>query len=473
MMKLFKQPAIQQMSDFIPPFPPRHKKALGPIDTLKYARRDLLSIWPEEAFRLQFMGTKIINRSVFIANCPDVIRHVFETHHANYEKKSPLMRKALEPLLGDGLFISDGATWQKHRAIEAPLFSPEQVAKYSEVMIATTENYVQRWTTIKPGSTLDVFSEMKQLSADIICRTLFGDQLGAEQIVQIVTSFVEYQSATEQMDFTTFFGLPGWIPGLGSSSANKEKAANASKRIHDIVDNTIAQGVKNGNQDTVLAHFLNRHGDKNTDNALTTEQIRNELIVLFMTGYETTACTLAWTWYLISQCPEVENRLHQEVDQVLGSNAATFADFTQLNYTRAIIEETMRLYPPVPLLSREASADDTIRRRPIPAGSIILVVPWLLHRHELLWENPNHFIPERFLDDAPIKPDQFAYIPFSVGPRACVAKFFGTVETTLCLAILARHFRLALPKGQSVSHECRMNLRPKDNLPMQITPRSA
>jgi cytochrome P450 len=453
------------MTEFIPPFTKRHAQSLSAFDTLKYARRDLLSIWPEEAFRLQFMGTKIVNRWIFIANCPEVVRHVFVEKHANYEKKSPLMRKALEPLLGDGLFISDGDIWQQHRNMEAPLFTPEHVAHYSKVMIQATEERVKSWSLLKPDATLNVLPEMGQLAAEIICRTLFGNQLGADQAAQVVKHFADYQAAIEQMDVSTFFGLPSWLSGV--TGMNRGAATKAAKHIHQIVDKVIADGVKSDNKECLLALMLSLQGKEN----VSTQQIRNELIVLFMAGHETTANTLAWAWYLISQCPDVERRLHEEVDQVLGSRSATFDDFSKLTYTRAIIEETMRLYPPVPILSREASANDTIRNRAIPAGSIMLVVPWLLHRHQLYWDKPDHFIPERFLPDATVKPRKFAYIPFSVGPRVCLAKHFGTVETTLCLAILARHFRLRVPEGQVVSHECRLTLRPKNNLPMQITPR--
>jgi len=454
------------MTDFIPPFPTRHKKTLGPLDTLKYARRDLLSIWTENAFDRQFMATKIINRSVFIANHPEIVRYVFLTNHANYEKKSALMRKALAPLLGDGLFISDGATWQKHRELETPMFSTEQVAKYSEVMIKTTEERVQQWSLFKSGSVIPVLPQMGQLTAEIICRALFGNQLGAEQAAQVVQSFADYQAVIGQMDINTFFGLPSWIPGIKTG-----KATVAAKAIHTIVDKVIAEGEKSGNADTLLAQFLKFQSETVTANTLTREQIRNELIVLFMAGHETTANTLAWAWYLISQCPDVEQRLHDEVDAVLGNRSATFADVAKLTYTRAVIEETMRLYPPVPILSREAIGDDTIRKRHIPAGSIMLVVPWLLHRHKQYWNKPDHFIPERFLDDAPVKPDRYTYIPFSIGPRVCIGKYFGTVETTLCLAILARHFRLQVPEGHQVTHECRLTLRPKDNLPMRISAR--
>lgn len=454
------------MTDFIPPFPPRPAKSLTPFETLKYARRDLLSIWPDDAFQMQFMKTKIINRLIFVANCPDLVRYVFLENNANYEKKSPLMRKALEPLLGNGLFISDGATWQKHRSIETPLFSTDQVAKYAEVMVQTAEERVQRWANLAQGTTVQVLAEMGQLTAEIICRALFGNQLGAAHAAEVVSSFADYQAAIEQMDVSTFFGLPSWLPNFKMG-----KAMKAAKRIHEIVDNVIAQGIKNDNKNTLLAHFLQRLGDKNVNEALTSLQIRNELIVLFMAGHETTANTLAWAWYLISQCPEVEQRIHAEVDTVLAKGSANFDSFAQLTYTRAVIEETLRLYPPVPILSRETINDDVIRTRHVPAGSIMLVVPWLLHRHRRYWDKPDHFIPERFLPDAPVKIDKFAYVPFSVGPRVCIAKFFGTVEATLCLAILARYFRLHVPAGHNVSHECRLTLRPKHNLPMILTKR--
>lgn len=454
------------MADFIPPYPKRHQKSLSMLDTLKYARRDLLSIWHENAFDRQFIATKIINRHVFIANHPEIVRHVFLTNHANYEKKSPLMRKALAPLLGDGLFISDGATWHKHRDLETPMFSTEQVGKYSAVMVEATEERIRLWSAIEPGSIVPVLPAMGQLTAEIICRTLFGKQLGAEQSAAVIKSFAAYQAVIEQMDINTFFGLPSWIPGMGAG-----KATAAAKAIHAIVDQVIAACEQNGGKDTLLAQFLKLQSNTPTPTTLTREQIRNELIVLFMAGHETTANTLAWALYLISQCPDVEQRLHDEVDTVLGDRSPTINDVARLGYTRAILEETMRLYPPVPILSREAAAEDMIRNRLIPAGSIMLVVPWLLHRHKQYWQKPDHFMPERFLDDAPTKPDRYVYLPFSIGPRVCIGKYFGQIETILCLAMLSRRFRFRVPEGHTVSHECRLTLRPKDNLPMRISPR--
>ncbi|KAG1694693.1 Phthiocerol synthesis polyketide synthase type I PpsA [Nymphon striatum] len=200
---------------------------------------------------------------------------------------------------------------------------------------------------------------------------------------------------------------------------------------------------------------------------MTKKQIRNELIVLFMAGHETTANVLAWTWYLISQSPEVEKKLHDELDEVLHGRAPEFADVEKLKYTRAILDETMRLYPPVPILSREALEEDTIRGKKVPPGSIMLIVPWLIQRHKKYWDKPDHFIPERFMPDAP-KPTKFTYIPFSAGPRVCLGKNFGIIESVLSIAILAQQFRLSLDEDKEVEHECRLTLRPKGRLPMKI-----
>lgn len=445
------------MTGFIPPFPERHKKTLGPIDTLNYARRDLLSIWPEHAFERQFMAVTLVNRSIFIANCPDVIGYVLETNPGNYEK-SPLVDKALKPLIGE----SETGRWHQQGA--ASFFTVEQVARCSGIMVKATEECIQNWLMLKPGATLEVLPEMHKLSADIIGRVLFGHQAHPERMARLVKYFAEYHAAVEQMGITAFFNLPKWIPNSGLGKAEK-----AAKNIHHLIDQMIAESTKNNAGDSLLGQLLHTQGRANE--ALTPGQIRKELITLFMIGHETTANSLAWAWYLISQCPEVEQRLHQEVEQVIGSGSVTHNDFSRLSYTRAILEEAMRLYPPVPILFREAAADDTIRNRPIPAGSTLLVVPWLLHRHKSYWDNPDHFIPERFLAEAPVKPKPFTYIPFSVGPNACMAKYFGTVQTTLCLAILAKHFRLQLASGQVITHECRLALRPKGNLPMQLTVR--
>ncbi|HIQ15337.1 MAG TPA: cytochrome P450 [Leucothrix sp.] len=450
------------MSAFIPPFPKRHKKEINPFQALYYAKNDLLSIWDEAAFSDEFTSQKILKQHVFVANHPDIIRYVMVENKDNYERKSPQMRRALEPLLGDGLFISDGNTWASRRKIQTPLFDHAHIRMFSEVMISTITEMADDWQSQGDGAQLSVHTEMGKLAAEIIARTLFGEKLGAENSTAVVNAFADYQSVVKQMALSNFLGLPDWFPNVNGKIG---KARKAAKTIHNAIDAIIAKAEKEGHEGTMVAEFIKANQSDNGLDTMTRKQIRNEIIVLFMAGHETTANVLAWTWYLISQSPDVEKKLHNELDQVLGDRPPVMEDIENLPYTRAILDETMRLYPPVPILSRQALKEDTIRGKKIPAGSLMLIAPWLIQRHKKFWKDPDSFIPERFMPGAE-KPIKFTYIPFSAGPRVCIGKSFGITESVLAVAILAQRFRLSLAPDTSVTHECRLTLRPKGSLPM-------
>ncbi len=449
---------------FMPPYPKRHKKRVNPFQALYYARNDLLSMWEESAFRFEFMSQKILKQHVFIANSPDIIRYVMVENKDNYERKSPQMKRALEPLLGDGLFISDGKTWASRRRIQTPLFDSAHIKMYSGTMVSTIEEMANNWQQQGDNTTIEVHTEMAKLAAEIIARTLFGEKLGAENSEAVVSAFADYQSVVKQMALSNFLGLPDWMPNVNAKIGLARKAA---KTIHSAVDAIIALAEEGGHEGTMVAELLKANRMESGDDLMTREQIRNEIIVLFMAGHETTANVLAWTWYLISQAPDVEKKLHQELDEVLGGRTPEFADVEKLKYTRAVLDETMRLYPPVPILSRQALKEDEIRGKKIPAGSLVLIVPWIIQRHQKFWKNPDHFIPERFMPGAE-KPQKFTYLPFSAGPRVCIGKSFGITESVLAIALIAQRFRLTLPANADVKHECRLTLRPKGKLPMTM-----
>lgn len=452
------------MTAFIPPYPKRHKKEINPFQALYYARKDLLSLWDEDAFSDEFMSQKILKQHVFVANCPEIIRYVMVENKDNYERKSPQMKRALEPLLGDGLFISDGKTWASRRRIQTPLFDNAHIQMYSKTMVSTIVEMADNWESQGNGATIEAHTEMAKLAAEIIARTLFGEKLGAENSEAVVNAFADYQSVVKQMALSNFLGLPDWMPNV---NAKIGKAKVAGQTIHNAVDAIIALAEKGGHEGTMVAELLKANKMESGEDLMTREQIRNEIIVLFMAGHETTANVLAWTWYLISQAPDVEEKLHQELTEVLNGRTPEYADVENLKYTRAILDETMRLYPPVPILSRQALKDDDIRGRKVPAGSLMLIVPWLVQRHKKFWKNPDSFMPERFLPSAE-KPKKFTYLPFSAGPRVCIAKSFGITESVLAIAIIAQRFRLTLPPNADVKHECRLTLRPKGKLPMTM-----
>lgn len=451
----------------MPPFPPRPSRRLSAFEVIRRARRSFLEIWEEGAFSHQLSVTRLLTRRIFVCNAPDLVQFAFSTHNASFERKSPQMRHALAPVAGDGLIISDGPIWKSRRKIVGPIIHVSRLRDFAPVMVETAVQMRERWAALPAGATVDVLSEMAELTAEVITRTVFGRELGSERARAVVEGFSEYQRVVGRMDLLSLTGLPDWLPRLRRPALRR-----AVRRIHDVLEEIIASIADRsaGSEGSIVMRLLEAR-DEETGEPLSREAIRNEAAVMFLAGHETTANTLGWVWYLLSQVPEVEARLHAELDTVLGGRVPTLADLPRLGFARAVIEETLRLYPSIPLLAREALVDETIRGRPVPKGSLVIVVPWLLHRHRQLWHKPDHFIPERFLPGSGEPVSKFAYVPFSIGPRICAGMSFGMTEAILCLATLGQSFRLELQPGHVVEPICRLTLRPGDSLPMRLVPR--
>jgi cytochrome P450 len=453
------------MTAFVPPFPPRPGQPLPVFELLRRSRRNLLTMFDDRAFEQQLMSIRILSRQIFICNSPDTVRHALVAANDAFERKSPQMRHALKPLLGDGLFISDGETWRTRRRIIVPAVHGSRMPDFAPLMVEAALETSAQWAQV---AQVDVLAEMAHLTAEIICRAIFGQVLGRTAAHEIVDGFREYQNAIGQLDLLSLIGLPEWLPRPQLPAVRRSVRRIASTLDRLIAEyrsraDTAADGL--ADEPCVLRMLLEATDEHGAP--LDAAALRNEVAVIFMAGHETTANTLAWAWYLLSQAPEVEALLHAELDRVLGGRLPALADLVTLPYTRAVIDETLRLYPPVPLLVREAGRDEVLRRRPVPAGSLVMVVPWLLHRHRLLWELPDHFMPERFLPGRAVH-DRFAYVPFSVGPRVCAGLTFGLTEAVLCLATLAQAHRLVLAPGAVIAPVCRLTLRPGDTVPMQV-----
>jgi cytochrome P450 len=318
-----------------------------------------------------------------------------------------------------------------------------------------------------------MLNEMARLTARVIGRSIFGDSTSDDEAAQVVQGFTEYQRHVEQLDLADSLGLP--FLRYFRNPLRTRKTLKAGEQVHKVIDEIIERCSKNPGDDkfNLISMFLTGNtGPLGKDHAcpLDSTASRNEAIVMFMAGHETTANSLAWAWYLLDKYPEAMKKVQQEVDDVLEGCLPTLDDIDNLPYTRAVFEESMRLYPPVPLLSRQARHADQVEGVSIEKDAIILVVPWLLHRHELFWDEPEAFKPERFLPGA-TRPDKFTYIPFSVGHRVCLGKRFGLVEGITCLAMVAQSFTTRLLESHSVEIECRLTLRPKDGLPMKLVGR--
>ena len=454
--------------DFVPPFPHRPPQVPSIWQRVRLWRQNMLAVFEEQAFDdYEFVRLNLLFRDIFLCNSPRSVEFAFGAHTESFERKSPTHYHLLEPLIGDGLFISYGKLWKQRRRIISGIVHPSRLSDFAPVMVETALETRARWAKLASGE-LDALSEMAQLTAEIICRTVFGRQLGRARALEITEGFSEYQRRIGRFDLIFLLGLPSWFP-----RPHFPAVYGSVRRVHAAIDEVIAtlRVHREGEGTSVISRLFDAR-DEETGAPLDPAALRNEAIVLLMAGHETTANTLAWTWYILSQTPDVEQRLHREIDEVLGDRLPTLADVPKLTYTRAILEEVMRLYPPVPVLSREAGREESFEGVRIRKGSVIIVAPWLLHRHRKLWSKPDHFIPERFLPGSPEPISKFAYIPFSIGPRVCAGMAFGLTESILCVATLAQRFKLRMQPGHQPEAICRLTLRPGEKLPMRLVPRA-
>jgi cytochrome P450 len=452
------------MTGFVPPFPPRPKKPLPFVTAFVRSRRNYLGGFDQKCFEYQFFSTRLLARQVFVCNSPDTVARAFITLHDSFQRKSPQMRHALAPLIGDGLLISDGELWKKRRRIVAPIVHPSRMPVFAPTMIEAANETAERWAGLPQNAPIDALREMAVLTAEIICRAIFGPRLGAEHAEEIVAAFSEYQRHVRYFDLAYMLRLPDWLPRFQPRSARQ-----AARRIHHVLDQIIRRCEERlaSGEPSVIRMLLEAR-DPETGEALDRTAVRNEAAVMFLAGHEGTANSLAWTWFLLSQASEAEERLHAELAEVLGGRLPTLDDVPRLVFTRAVFDEAIRLYPSVPVLARQALRDEVIRNRRIPAGSLIGVVPWLLHRHRLWWDKPDHFIPERFLPENAASRQRYIYVPFGVGPRVCPGQAFGLTEAILCIATLAQRVRLRLAPGAVVEPVGKLTLRPGDALPMLV-----
>ncbi len=459
-------PIIEEKGEdyFIPAHPQPREAEAGFLQVLLGARYSLIDNWMRETYRSGVDSFRILRRQVVVANSPESVKYVMVTRHANFERKSPQMRRALEVLLGDGLFISDGATWMRRRPLVADLVHKKRLPEFAPTMEGVVDAMVERWSSLPQDVEFELIAEMAALTAEIISRTVFGRNLGSEAASQVIEGFGAYQSAIDS------FNLPYWLGAdEGWPVFHTPRMRRAIAQVHAVIDGVIEAHLAGGGDQGSMIDLLIKRNQRSPELALDLTALRNEAATIFMAGHETTATTLAWAWYLISHAPWIEQRLHAEIADACGDRPVRLSDLPRLPWCRAVILETLRLYPPVPLLPRQAREADRIGAIDVEKGALVMVAPWLLHRAEDLWDRPNHFRPERFVNDEKIDP--FVFIPFSVGPRICAGLNFGQDETVLCLAGLAQRFRVRPRPGYRINPVCRLTLRPEQGIPVTVQPR--
>jgi cytochrome P450 len=387
----------------------------------------------------------------------DDIKHVLVDHAARYHKG--LNVRPLKVLLGEGLLTSEGDFWKRQRRLAQPAFHRERLAALVAQMAQATSQLLARWEARPAGEALDLSAELMRLTLSIVARTLFSTDvtLAADRVGRALTVALEETNHR----FLSFVRLPLRVP-----TPRNRAYAGAIRTLDAVVLDIIARRRRGETRGADVLGMLMEARDEDTGEGMSDAQLRDEVMTLFLAGHETTAVALTWTWYLLTQHPEAEARLREEVARVLGDRLPTAADLPRLQYTTRVLEESMRLYPPAWALGREALAPDVIGGEPVPARPTFLVVmlPYVLHRNPRYWPDPERFDPDRFTPERSQGRPRHAYLPFGAGQRQCIGNTFAMMEGTLTLAMMAQRFRLRLVPGQRVELEPLVTLRPRYGL---------
>lgn len=389
----------------------------------------------------------------YLLSHPDHVEWVLQRNARNYLKG--FNRAKIAILLGNGLVVNEGASWLRQRRLMQPAFHRQHLERFAEAMVEEIGKMLERWEIpAATGQPLDAAKEMKHLTRRVIMRTMFGLEEGDEEGERIAQAF-----RTALSTLGVRYLLPLWFGRLplGLNRRFERALAVLDEKVYRIIAERRRDGTKA--HDDLLSMLMEAR-DEESGEPMTEKQLRDEVLLLYLAGHETTANTLSWVWYLLSRHPEARRRVHEEASRILGSRPPAFKDLPQLLYTRMVIDETLRLYPPADTIIRKPLEDDVIGGYRIPAGSGLALSPYVTHHRADLWDNPEGFDPERFAPGKSQGRPRYAYYPFGGGPRQCIGNGFALMEATLVVAAVARRYRLDLIPGQEVKARVKGTLAP-------------
>lgn len=424
-----------------------------PLDFFQSARRQYGNV---VRFRLG-------GNTFHLVSHPEDIKYVLQNNSKNYRKSKAY--ENFEPFLGQGLLTSEGEIWRRDRRLMQPAFHHEHIARFSKIMTDATEAMLEKWhSTQERGEPINVTAEMMQLMLSIVCRTLFSSDISDRASVVRQAFNIVLKHASDRINL--FLTLPQNIPT--QENLRFEEAINTLDRVvFDLINQRRQSGTDTGD----LLSMLIFARDEETGEGMSDKQLRDQVMTIFLGGQEATANALSWTWYLLSEHPEVERRLHAELNEVLLGRVPTLSDLKNLKYTSMVLNESMRLYPPLWQIARGAIATDKIGGYDIPANSTVILSPYVTHRHPDFWENPEDFDPERFLPERSAGRPQYAYFPFGGGSRTCIGNNLALMLTQLVIATVAGRYQLELVAGHRVDPEPMVTLRSRNGILMNLRQR--
>ncbi|HEX2078907.1 MAG TPA: cytochrome P450 [Longimicrobium sp.] len=427
---------------------------------------DLLRDGPELCVRAMRANPRSVARlrvgpaSLYAVHHPDHVNHVMVENNRNYWKGPAFNRASF--LFGRGLVMNEGESWLHQRRLMSPAFSHARVAGLVPIMADVVRRKGDAWeAAARAGRPVEMVHEMMTVTLEIIARTMFSTSLTDDDVRRMAEAFGTILRHIS-LRFATFW-LPERIPLPGAAGANAAVA-----RLEEIVRRAVGRRRATGERPDDLLSMLLEARHAGTGEPMTDRQLRDEVLTTLFGGYEATADSLAWTWHLLARHPEAEARLRAEVDAVTAGDAPAAEELGRMDWTRRLVMESMRLYPPFWWNLRAARQDDEVGGTRIPAGATVLLVTYATHRHPEFWDDPDRFDPDRFLPEAVARRHRHAYVPFGAGQRACIGRHLAMLEVPLVLAMLTRRFRVAPVPGREVVYRAEASLRARDGVWMTL-----
>jgi cytochrome P450 len=417
----------------VPPSPPRAPDSMTAFGRMRTMRVNPIQTWANRAYEEDIIQGRFVGRSSFILNTPDAIKHVLVDNYENYTR-TPAGIRVLRPVLGHGVLTAEGRAWKHQRRTLAPAFTPRAVNTLVPHMVGAIDETVAKLKAAS-NAPVDLREVMQRMTLEIAGRTMFS--FGMDKHGATLRDYVmEYGERLARPHFLDLLLPLNWPSPQDFARARFRK--RWTKFIAMLMAERRAAGKKDGAPPRDLFDLMGEARDPETGQAFNEEQLGDEVATMILAGHETTAVALFWSLYLLALDPVTQEQVAAEAREAIANGGL---DLDRLKFTRAVIDETMRLYPPAFLIARAAAGPDAIAGHPVRKNDVILISPWLLHRHEKLWQEPNVFMPQRFMAPSP-PPDRFAYLPFGAGPRICIGAHFALVEATLALAEIIGNFRV-------------------------------
>ena len=452
----------------VPPKPPSRAGGFGFLRYVRAFRQDILSANPARLYRAKMAEFRIPFLHTFLINDPALWRRVLTEDAADFPK-SPRLVAGLEPLLGQGVFLTNGAVWERQRRIIDPAFEGGRLRDTFPAMLAAAQSSVARLAAVADGQPVEVEAQMSHATADVIFRTLFSVPIEDAAASAVFHEFRRFQGTQPLLNLAGFLPLPRWMPKF-HRRATLKSARRIRSLIRDLVE-ARRHAIAAGTAPDDLATKIMTTTDPQTGETFGDAEMIDQVAVFFLAGHETSASALGWALYALALDRDVQRQVAEEADQVLG-DAPDFSAATRLKYARDVFKEALRLYPPVPMLVREATCPAEFRGRNVPKGAQAVISPWYLGRHEGLWQDADAFCPARWSTPAGKAAARDGFLPFSAGPRVCTGAGFAMIEGPLLLATLARRFHFEIIKSRPPVPVAQLTVRSGTGIWLKITPRT-